>query len=191
LDVAAEGAPGALKRESAVIVRTSLPAGLERLRRDYVADWAACVPAHVTLLYPFVAPERLEPKVRSSLARVARRHLPFDYTLNGSARWPDTVYVQVDPEAPFVSLQGDLQAAFAEYPVYEGRVPEFVPHVTVAEGACVNRTDFDRLPAWSSLPSGRTARAIEVIAMGENGRWRIVWRIPLGGGVGAVGRMPA
>ena len=189
--MAAEGAPGSLKRESAVIVRTSLPAGLERLRRDCLADWAAGVPAHLTLLYPFVAPEHLEPNVRSTLARVAQRQLPFAYTLQGSARWPETVYVRVDPEAPFRSLQGALQEAFPEYPVYEGRVTDFVPHVTVAEGACVERTDLDRSPAWSSLPSGRIARAIEVIAMGEDGRWRMVWRSALGGGARAIGRMPA
>lgn len=189
--MAAARAPRALNLESAVIVRTSLPAGLESVRRACLADWAYGVPAHLTLLYPFVAPERLGRNVRATLAGVAKRHTPFEYSLQGSARWPDTVYVRVDPEAPFLSLQSDLQATFPEFPIYEGRVTKFVPHVTVAEGACPDRPDLDRLPGWSSLPSGRTASAIEVIARGVDGRWRMVSRLTLGGAARAVDRMPA
>ena len=66
---------------SAVIVRTALPAGLERLRRRCVADAADGVPAHLTLLYPFVDPESLTAGARRALAHVAHRHDAFEYTL--------------------------------------------------------------------------------------------------------------
>jgi 2'-5' RNA ligase len=180
--VAAARAPGALTPHSAVIIRTSLPARLERLRRACVGDAAVGVPAHLTLLYPFVAPDALASGVRADLARVATHHSPFEYTLVGPASWPDTLYVRVRPEARFVALQRDLQAAFPDYPIY-GRDAtfRFVPHVTVAEGEALERADLDRLPAWSALPRTRTVLALEVIARGDDGRWRLVWRVPLGG----------
>ena len=150
------------------------------------------MPAHLTLLYPFVDPERLAAGTRRQLALVACDHAPFAYTLRRMAVWPDTVYVAVEPTVPFSRLQRDLQAAFPAYPIY-GHDPatfRYVPHVTVAEGAGVTEPALLADPAWAALPIPRTAAAIEVIATGRDGRWRTVWRIRLGGGDRTVDRMP-
>jgi len=188
--VAASGPARALTLQSAVIVRTSLPAGLERLRRRSVTDAAEGVPAHLTLLYPFVDPARLTAGTRRLLVDAARRHAPFEYSLRRLAIWPDTVYVAVEPTGPFVRLQRDLQAAFPEHPIY-GRDATFryVPHVTVAEGAAVRDPALATDRAWLALPRRRRATAIEVIASGPDGRWRTVWRMRLGDGAEAVDRM--
>jgi 2'-5' RNA ligase len=190
--VAAAGAAGALTGQSAVIVRTSLPVGLEGLGRESVTDAAVGVPAHLTLLYPFVDPSELTLAIRRRLGRVARRHASFAYTLLGIAVWPDTVYVAVEPTAPFQRLQRDCQAAFPAYPIY-GRDAtfRFVPHVTVAEGSAVPDPAVAAHPGWRALPRAREATAIEVIASGMDGRWRTVWRIRLGERDRAVDRMPA
>jgi 2'-5' RNA ligase len=164
-----------------VIVRAELPARLERLRRRSVGDAADGVPAHLTLLYPFVDPERLDAGVRRALADVAVRHRPFEYDLAGSARWPDTVYVRVDPEAPFARLQADLARRFPEFPLYGGEAFTYVPHVTVAEGGAVNDAATLDDPGWAALPIRARASSIELIARTENGRWRTRWRIRLGG----------
>jgi 2'-5' RNA ligase len=177
---------------SAVIVRARLPAGLERLRRASVQDAADGVPAHLTLLYPFVEPDQLGPALRQTLAGVASRHRRFDFRLRGMARWPDTVYVAVSPAQAFVRLQRDLQAAFPGYPIY-GRDAtfRFVPHVTIAEGWPASSLALRANPAWRALPQPAHAAAIEVIATGADGRWRLVWRIPLpGGGPGARRGVP-
>jgi 2'-5' RNA ligase len=134
---AARGSPplGNASRRSAVIVRTSLPGGLERLRRMWLADAAAGVPAHLTLLYPFIEPGRLQADVRALLQGVASEFAPFDYRLVGPALFPDTAYVAVDPAARFVELQAALARAFPEYPIYGPQSTfAFVPHVSVAEG---------------------------------------------------------
>lgn len=172
---------------SAVIVRARLPAGLERLRRSSVDDAADGVPAHLTLLYPFLEPEQLGPAVRRTLAALARRHRRFDYRLRGMARWPGTLYVAVSPAKPFARLHGDLQAAFPLYPIYGREATfRFVPHVTIAEGRAAGDRAQGSDRAWRALPQSAQAAAIEVIATGADGRWRLVWRIPLpGGGRGA------
>jgi 2'-5' RNA ligase len=171
---------------SAVIVRARLPAGLERLRRASVLDAASGVPAHLTMLYPFVERAGLTAAVRQALAAVARFHRPFAYELRGAASWPDTIYVAVEPKDPFVQLQRDLQSEFPAYPIYgsEGTF-RFVPHVTIAEGTLDDEAAVRVDPAWGSLPCPARAKAIEVIATGPDARWRLVWRMPLGPAGGA------
>ena len=85
-----------------MIVRTPLPAGLERVRRASVRNAANGVPAHITMLHPFIAPERLQFDVRRVLSLVAAAHDAFEYSQAGPARWPGSVYVRVEPDAPFV-----------------------------------------------------------------------------------------
>lgn len=166
---------------AAVIVRAMLPPALERLRRRSVRDAIVGVPAHLTMLYPFIEPARLGPSVRRRLMTVAAATQPFDYRLLGSATWPDTVYVAVDPVEPFIDLQRRLGAAFPDFPIY-GTDPgfEFVPHVTIAEGPPIDDDATLEDPAWRSLPRPARATAIEVIARPTDAPWRTIWRLPLG-----------
>ena len=166
---------------SAVIVRTRLPSGLERLRRRRVASAAVGVPAHVTLLYPFIELEDLEPSVRRRLRQIAAAHLPFDYRHDRIAEWPDAIYVVVEPGAPFKRLQRDLQAAFPEWPIYGPEFTlEFEPHITVADAKGKLEPGVRDASAWRALPGPARAEAIDVIATRPDGRWKLVWRIPLG-----------
>lgn len=166
---------------SAVIVRAQLAPGLERLRRRRVGNAAVGVPAHMTLLHPFIEPEALRRSVRRTLRDVAAGHHPFDYRQARLAEWPDAIYVAVDPVESFVRLHRDLQAAFPDWPIY-GADPdfEFEPHITVADRQGKLEPGVREDPAWRALPHPAHAAAIEVIATRPDGRWRLVWRIPLG-----------
>jgi 2'-5' RNA ligase len=152
-----------------------------------VAAAAQGVPAHVTLLYPFVlypfvGRSELDASIRRKIASVAARHAPFDYKLTGPERWPDTIYVAVEPIEPFVRLQADLAGAFPDYPIYgEGNDLEYTPHITVAEGRAVEREPTVRNAAWSALPMTARAAWIDVIAT-SGAKWDLVWRMPLGRG---------
>jgi 2'-5' RNA ligase len=168
------------EQASAVILRARLPPGLERLRRRSVADATDGLPAHLTLLYPFVAPDGLNDRIRSRIAAVAANHDPFDYRLLRVAHWPDTTYVAVAPVNPFVALQAELGATFPEYPIYgEPADFGFVPHVTIAEGRSTEDPATAADSAWAALPRPARAEALEVIAS-DGGAWRVVWRLRLG-----------
>ena len=166
-----------------MIVRVGLPPSLERLRRSSVGDAVDGLPAHITLLYPFVAPDRLDQDVREELQAVVAPLATLGYELTGPARWPDTVFAAVEPARPFVELQAALAADFPAFPIY-GRDAafEFVPHVTIAEGAAADDPVVLADPGWRTLPRRGTAAGVEVIAAGADGRWRTVWRIRFGGG---------
>ena len=143
---------------------------------------SAGIPAHLTLLYPFLDPNALDSDVRSALASVAGGHEAIGFELAGSAAWPDTVYVAVNPERPFTRLQADLAKAFPAFPIYGLPAPfAFVPHVTVAEGGAAADPATLEAPAWAALPRSRRADALEVIVRAGDGRWRTRWRVALAG----------
>ena len=166
---------------SAIVVRARLPPRLERIRRQWIANAADGVPAHLTMLYPFVEPAGLDGRLRQRIESVARHHDPFEYRMVELRRWPDTVYVAVQPVAPFVRLQADLAAAFPDYPIY-GRPDafDFVPHISVVEGSGLTTAIERDPPSAVDLPAGARAAGLEVIATGPDGRWATVWRIRLG-----------
>lgn len=138
------------------------------------------MPAHVTLLYPFVPWDELDPSIGRKIASVAARHTAFDYTMTGPERWPDTIYVAVEPVEPFVRLQADLAATFPEYPVYgQGSDFEFSPHITVAEGRAVDDELTMHDAAWAALPLVARAAWLDVVAT-DGGKWDRIWRVPLG-----------
>jgi 2'-5' RNA ligase len=180
-DLTVAGRLGPPSDRTAVIVRARLPAGLERIRRRLVHNAPDGVPAHMTLLHPFVEPGRLGSDVRRTLAEVAAGHAPFDYQLSEMATWPLAVYVAVRPVEPFVRIQHDLQDAFFDFPIYgETADFEFVPHVTIADRDHVAEPGLERDRAWRALPQPARALAIDVIGKGADGRWRLIWRVPLG-----------
>jgi 2'-5' RNA ligase len=163
--------------ETGLILPVLLPPMLEAVRRAAVADATGGLPAHVTLLYPFVPPDALHRSLRARVAAAVASHERFSYRLVGPARWPQVLYASIEPEAPFRALQADLAAAFPSLPIYGGAF-EFVPHVTIAEGEAAERPEIAADPAWSSLPAQATARSVELIVR-SGGNWQVVWRIAL------------
>lgn len=167
---------------SALIIRVHLPPALEAVRRAHVKDAGRGLPAHVTLLSPFVPERDLRAPIRQKIADVVSHRYAFDYHLIGPKASSDTIYAGVDSELPFRELYGALSAAFPDYPLYDDRAATFLPHVTVSgrEARFDQRLLADR--AWHALPTRRRAHSVELIARGARGargRWATVWRFRL------------
>lgn len=94
------------------------------------------MPAHVTVLYPFVAPADLDDDVLATLAAIAGDVAPFAVDFR-TTRWFDdqVVWLAPEPVQPFLDLMDAIAAAFPGHPPYGGIHDEVVPHVTVGEGA--------------------------------------------------------
>ncbi len=163
---------------TALVLPVRLPAPLESVRRRSVADARLGMPAHATLLYPFVAAGALDADLRSRLAQILADHEPFAFRLASRGRWPATLFASIEPEGPFRSLHDHLAAAFPEFPIYGG-AHDFVPHVTVAEGAAADDPAVIDHPAWRSLPAPLVASVAELIIRDAES-WRVSWRFDLG-----------
>lgn len=164
---------------SAIVARVLVPPALQRLRMSW--DWAASVgvPAHVTILFPFLPAELLGPDVRRVLAAIAAAASPFDVRFDRVGRFPGVVYVAPEPSAPFVHLTTAFVARYPELPPYGGAFGDVIPHLTVAESEAAPLDDIAGA-ALRVLPFRHHVSALEVLVEGGEGRWRTRWRLLLG-----------
>jgi 2'-5' RNA ligase len=165
--------------DSAVVVTVRLPDGLARLRRRHDPSAAAGLPAHVTLLFPFLPVAGLSPGVRSVLAAIAATVPAFEVRFADVGRFPGVAYLVPEPSAPFVELTSAIADRFPEFPPYGGAHGEIVPHLTLTESAEAP-LDVIAASARRYLPFTRAVPSIEVLAQRGDGRWHRHWRLPLG-----------
>ena len=91
------------------------------------------VPAHVTLLFPFMPAAALRPPVRRALAEIAATVEPFDVRFATVGRFPGVVYLVPEPGATFTALTDAIVARFPAYQPYEGAFDVVIPHLTLVE----------------------------------------------------------
>ena len=167
---------------SAIIVRIGVPPGIAALRRSHDPSARDGVPAHVTILFPFLPARALDRSVRRTLARIGTSTEPFDVSFASVATWPATVYLEPEPAEPFRTLTERIVDAFPAFPPYGGAHAEIVPHLTVADRVSDPLEPIVEA-ARRALPFGGRAAAVDVLATDPDvARWRLRWRIPLGGG---------
>jgi 2'-5' RNA ligase len=92
------------------------------------------MPAHVTVLYPFMDPVNLGPTQRGRLAEVIRAFPAFDLSFSRVGRFPEVLWIAPDPAGPIVAMVRAIAAAFPDYPPYGGQFETVIPHLTVAHG---------------------------------------------------------
>jgi 2'-5' RNA ligase len=138
------------------------------------------VPAHVTILFPFVPAAELDDVLDDLRALFAR--LPsFAFELRECRHFPGVLYLAPDPPDPFVALTEAVAAAYPAYPPYEGVFAEIVPHLTAAEGehSVLARAEGE---IRQLLPIPAEAREVVLLEEvdPELARWRTHSRLPLG-----------
>ncbi|MGW1558885.1 2'-5' RNA ligase family protein [Streptomyces sp. NPDC002144] len=90
------------------------------------------VPAHVTVLFPFLHADAVDDAVCAALEEAIGRHRPFDVRFERSGRFPGLLYLAPEPDAPFRRLTEEIAERWPEAPPYGGKY-EPVPHLTVAQ----------------------------------------------------------
>ncbi|MFI8423735.1 2'-5' RNA ligase family protein [Streptomyces sp. NPDC085479] len=119
----------------------------------------AGVPAHVTVLFPFLDESRIDARVYSALADVLGSHHAFDLRFERCGRLPEVLYLVPEPDTPLRQLTEAIAERWPEAPPYGGRFAEIVPHLTIAQGhedAVLEEIEADlasRLPFTSHIAS--------------------------------------
>lgn len=93
------------------------------------------VPAHVTVLFPFLHPDRIDAVVDSSLEAIASAEAPFDVRFERVGHFPSVTWLAPEPSAPFARLTDAVAARWPDHPPYAGAFDEVIHHLTVADGA--------------------------------------------------------
>jgi len=140
------------------------------LRLEHDSSAALGVPAHVTILFPFLPPERIDEEALRVLfaARPA-----FDFVLDRVERFDNgLVWLHPEPSEPFSSLTRLVWGVWPDYPPYEGVHDTVIPHLTVSE---------DPIEVEVALPIAARATHVTLIEEEEpGGRFATRLEIPLG-----------
>jgi 2'-5' RNA ligase len=148
-------------------------------RLRYTLDAPAGIPAHVTVLFPFVEPERLG-EVEGRLAELISAVPAFDVTFARTARFPDVLYLEPDPAEPFVALTHAIEREWPDQPPYGGHYETIVPHLTVAEPEDLVMLDGIAADVEQHLPIVTRAREASVFVEDHAGHWHEHSRLPFG-----------
>ena len=139
------------------------------------------VPAHVTVLFPFVPAPDVDDAVVDRLRRAVAGVGRFTYTFD-TVRWfaDDLLWLAPTPAAPFAELTERVHHAFPGHPPYEGE-HEPVPHLTVgyrrhSSLEALRRAAGELAPR---LPFSTAVDRVHLIAGSSEGPWRVVAEAPL------------
>jgi 2'-5' RNA ligase len=179
--------PAPAARESAILVpvpEAEQVVSRHRARLDRAAAWG--VPAHVTVLYPFLAPSATTAAAMTMLADAVASVAAFDCRF-GATGWfgPDVLWLAPWPAEPFRTLTRAVSAAFPGCPPYGGVYDDVVPHLTVgyrlAAGAAeLEAAEAELLPDLPVLT--HVSRVWLMTGTTAPGSWRTVSELPLAAG---------
>ncbi len=179
---AAEG-PGAT--ESAILVPVpEAERAVARLRAALDLSAGLGVPAHVTVLYPFVPPAQITAAVIDAAAAAVASVAAFDCSFAGTGWFgEDVLWLSPDPAASFRALTGAVHAAFPDYPPFRGAFAQVIPHLTVGDRpaggvGALRAAEAEVLPM---LPvHSRVGEAWLMTGARSPASWTLLARLPLG-----------
>lgn len=136
------------------------------------------VPAHVTLLFPFVPAEEVDDGLLSELGDLFARQSVVRYSLPRVACFTDVAWLAPVPDGAFRELTRLIVERYADYPPYEGIHEEVIPHLTVAIGdrAVLEEVETALTP---HLPIDAEAREVTLLIEDPSGHWQTGHRFPL------------
>jgi hypothetical protein len=160
-----------------------------RHRARLVESARGGVPAHITVLYPFLPPAGIAEPLLASLGRLFAGFAAFEFTLD-RVGWFGEEVVWLGPRdpAPFRALTSAAFTAFPSCPPYGGQHAEgHSPHLTIGKAGGHQALRAAAESVRPCLPIEATAA--EVILMAgprpgtpdtPPGQWRTIAAFPLG-----------
>lgn len=171
--------------QTAVIVPVpaaeSLVAGWRR-RFDVAAAYG--VPAHVTVVFPFVPWPELTADDRRDLRALVASRASFEMTLARTGTFdgtPGVLYLAPADPAPFAGLTTDLVHRWPQAPPYGGAFgPTPVPHLTVTETAGSDDRRAAELDVVAHLPLRTRLTGARLLRF-DGARWITAEPLPFQG----------
>ena len=161
--------------ERASVLVLSLPEAdsvVGHLRREHDPSARDGMPAHVTLLTPFVPLSEWREDHANRLATALSQTAPFDARFRRTGRFgKTTVYLVPEPAGVFERLAKSVAAAFPEYPPYGGAFSSILPHLTLAHGVSESSLAAVELAVDGRVDFQVHVRDVVLYSRDPSGRW--------------------
>jgi 2'-5' RNA ligase len=171
--------------ETAVLVlvpEAEIAVAEHRAHLDMAASWG--VPAHLSVVYPFVPPADVDDEVLARLAGAVGTVPAFDCVFPRTEWFGDHVlWLAPEPDAPFRALITAVVAAFPAHLPYGGAYDDPVPHLTVGElrlGSPYELAAAERAVGAHLPIRARVDRAVLLAGRPEPASWQQVAEFRLG-----------
>lgn len=140
------------------------------LRREHDPSAVAGVPAHVTLIVPWLPPDEIEDADLQTLEAILAEGPAFDFTL-ARVGWfgRSVLWLAPEPAQPFLTLTARLADEFGT-PPWEDEYDEVVPHLTVGLASDGSELGLVADKLETQLPIACRARAVWLM-VGDGSRW--------------------
>ncbi len=163
--------------ESALIIAVPEAEPLVRAWRERFDDSAGVgVPAHITILYPFMPPREITPEILAELSDLFARFAAFEFMLPELQRFPEVLYLAPSPAGPFKVLTQAVVERYPDYPPFGGAYPEVIPHLTIADVDDAGQLDTIEREFMqqhgAQLPVKATSTEVLLIE-NTSGRWEV------------------
>jgi 2'-5' RNA ligase len=166
------------RRSGLIVPVPEAEARVEPWMNRYLPIWRLGVPAHVTLLFPFLTLAELDAAGLADLKALFAATPSIHATFAGVGQFPDVVYLSPEPRQWFVGLTEALSVRFGLLP-YGGLHDEIVPHLTVArhaDPAVLTEIGASLAPL---LPIETAVREVHLVEEEPDGQWRLAASFPL------------
>jgi hypothetical protein len=176
--------------ESALLVAIpSAEAAVARHRARFDSSAPLAVPAHITVLFPFIPPAAIDAAVHAELARLFGAVDAFRVVFDHTDWFGDSVlWLAPRDDAPFRELTRRVFAAFPDYPPYGGAHDVVVPHLTIGDHGPLPERRAAQDAVRSHLPiECEVTEVLLMVGPPADGTWETAAAFPL---APAAGRKP-
>jgi 2'-5' RNA ligase superfamily len=169
--------------ESALIIEVpEAEPAVHRFRERLDANAPLGIPAHITVLAPFMPSEAIDTSVLTQLRQLFAKASPFWFRLDRTDWFSDRVlWLAPDDPGPFSDLTQEVFRAFPAFPPFEGRHDVVIPHLTIGHGHPLSEMRGAEEAIQDSLPIDACAVAVTVMTeQSAGGRWTKTATLTLG-----------
>jgi 2'-5' RNA ligase len=142
-----------------------------RWRTDLDPSAGAGMPAHVTVLFPWLPVDRLHDGELGALGEIVSGVPSFDVALTEFGRFPRTLWLAPRPADPFVRLTLEIERRWPETPAYAGRFPSIVPHLSIGDAVDPDALAHVVADVAPQLPIEGHIAELVLMTRDEDGRW--------------------
>ena len=160
--------------ESVLLVEVpAAEAAVGQHREHFDANAPLGIPAHITVLSPFMPPHMINPLALAELERVFASIRRFHFQL-AATDWfgEETLWLAPTDPAPFRALTDGVYEAFPAFPPFGGQHDVLVPHLTIGHGRPVSELRAAEKSIQAQLPIEAEAATVTLMTeQSAGGQW--------------------